>query len=361
MIKIVSIQYLRAIAAILVVIFHYANTFREKYIPDYFYFDIGAYGVDVFFVISGFIMYSISAARSPTPIGFMKDRIKRIVPLYWVLTIIAAFVSTSHGIVIGLDVELSTLLKSLFFFPEWHFKYTHLVAPVLLVGWTLNLEMVFYAIFAVSLLFHRRIGTTFLLLILLVMGTAQFWFVPAVQAAHGPDPSAVVDLYTRSIILEFGAGILIGMLYERPTPRRWISIRPRHALVVAACLAVGSVVWLFFSDGMPNIRALRFGVPATMLVAAALLAEPVLAARRFRLLEFLGDASYSIYLAHLMAMPVVYLLIGAELAHIAPALALAGQIACAVAIGALVYLALERPLAQIVKMPQSFKRRSTIP
>ena len=140
---IVSIQYLRAVAALLVVMFHYSNTFSAEFVPGFFSFGVGAYGVDIFFVISGYIMYTISALRPRPPAAFLKDRIVRIVPLYWLLTLVAAFVSTKGGLSIGLDVSLRDLVTSLLFIPEWNANYPTLVSPVLLVGWTLNLEMVF--------------------------------------------------------------------------------------------------------------------------------------------------------------------------------------------------------------------------
>ncbi len=80
---IASIQYLRGAAAIAVVIFH---QFQGR---AYGLFDLGKYGVDLFFVISGFLMVAMTESRETTPIGFLKDRIVRIVPLYWTATLVA--------------------------------------------------------------------------------------------------------------------------------------------------------------------------------------------------------------------------------------------------------------------------------
>lgn len=338
---------------------HYVNTFREKFIPGSFRFDIGGYGVDIFFVISGYIMYAICKARSPTPAAFMKNRILRIVPLYWVLTIFAAFVSTSNGVSVSFDIDFAALIKSLLFIPEWHHKYTEQVAPVLLVGWTLNLEMAFYLVFAVSLAFPRRIGIALVLLTLVAMGTAREWSEPLHALVYAPEPNAAAVLYTKPIILEFAAGILIGMIFTNAVVAQWMAAHLKAMLVLACGLTVVSILWLVDRPDMASgNRFLRLGVPATMLVTAALLAEPFLARFRFRLLELLGDASYSIYLTHLMAMPVVYALIGTKAALTAPLLALGAQIACAVAIGVLVYILVEHPLTQMTKGRPPFRRFS---
>lgn len=338
---IVSIQYLRAIAAILVVIYHYTNTFRELFVPDVFYFQVGAFGVDVFFVISGYIMYTISIVRPRPPVAFLKDRIVRIVPLYWLLTLVAAFVSTENGLSIGLDVSLNDLVKSLLFIPEWNAKYPHLIAPVILVGWTLNLEMLFYAIFAVALFFARPVGLVFVLLALAVMGTSRVWL------DMGGSP--LLSLYSRTIVLEFGFGILIGIIFRHARVVRWCSAHRAQARILAGFLLSLSVALLFVPLDYFAPRGLHWGAAGMMMVAGGLLLEADLARKKVGVFTLLGDASYSVYLVHLMAMPVVYRLFGAGVAQASPALALGLQVVCAVVIGVIVYFLLERPLADMFK------------
>ena len=344
---IVSIQYLRAIAAILVVIFHYTNTFGEAFVPGFFSFEVGAFGVDVFFVISGYIMYTISVLRPRTPSAFLRDRIVRIVPLYWLLTLTAAFVSTDGGLSIGLDVSLNDLVKSLFFIPEWNAKYPSLVAPVLLVGWTLNLEMVFYAIFAVALFFPRRSGLVFILLALTLMGMSRLWLEPGT--------SPMLSLYSQTIVLEFGFGILIGMVFRSERVVRWCASHRAQARGVAGILGCAGVAQLFAPPEYFAPRGLQWGAAAAMLVTGALLLEADLVKTKVAFFVLLGDASYSIYLVHLMAMPIVHILIGSGMVQVAPALALTLQIACAVGIGVIVYLLVERPMARLLKGGRSFR------
>lgn len=344
---IVSIQYLRAIAAILVVIFHYANTFGEAFVPGRFSFEVGAFGVDVFFVISGYIMYTISASRPRSPSAFLTDRIVRIVPLYWLLTFVVAFVSTDGGLSIGFDVSLNDLVKSLFFIPEWNAKYPSLVAPVLLVGWTLNLEMVFYAIFAVALFFPRHVGLIFLLLALTFMGTSRLWLAP--------ETSPMLSLYSETLVLEFGFGILIGMVFRHESVVHWHTRRRAQARGVAGLLGCAGIALLFLPPEYLAPRGLQWGASAAMLVTGALLLEADLTKAKIPFFVLLGNASYSIYLVHLMAMPIVHSLIGFGVVQVSAALALTVQIACAVGIGVIVYLLVERPMARLLKGRRSFR------
>src|SRR5829696_2873445 len=149
-----SIQYLRGVAALMVVYTH-ASVQTQRYADVELPFSAhGAAGVDIFFVISGFIMWMTTIGDTPTskPLPFISRRISRIVPLYWVLT--------TGIVIVGLvrpDLLSSTVitvwhvLASFFFIPYPHPADNGSLVPVLIPGWTLNYEMFFYAIFACSL------------------------------------------------------------------------------------------------------------------------------------------------------------------------------------------------------------------
>ncbi|MEY9103377.1 peptidoglycan/LPS O-acetylase OafA/YrhL [Sinorhizobium fredii] len=142
-----TIQYLRAAAALAVVVFHAA----EKTGHD---FAVGAAGVDVFFVISGFIMWVISDRRPLTPAKFIWDRIRRIVPIYWFATAVM-IAGALAGLFPNLALTLDHVLASLFFIP-FRSPSSGEIWPLLVQGWTLNFEMLFYAVFAASLLLPRH-------------------------------------------------------------------------------------------------------------------------------------------------------------------------------------------------------------
>ena len=155
-----SIQILRAVAALGVVALHVSHEGATRLgarnpLPD---FSVGAAGVDLFFVISGFIMvYASDAlfARAGAPAYFFTRRLARIVPLYWAATAAAVvcFVAFRYA---GALEQLSwqTFVASLLFVP-WP-RPDGAMLPVHMLGWTLNFEMFFYVVFALALMLTRR-------------------------------------------------------------------------------------------------------------------------------------------------------------------------------------------------------------
>jgi exopolysaccharide production protein ExoZ len=155
------LQALRAIAAWLVVADHALLDVTRSELRSpatHIAWASGNMGVYVFFTISGFIMVHIcwdDFGRRGAAANFLRRRITRIVPLYWLATIAAlAFhkVSATHGAHAG----WSELVRSLLFMP--YRDEDHGWTPILPQGWTLNYEMMFYAIFAVALAFRRQVG-----------------------------------------------------------------------------------------------------------------------------------------------------------------------------------------------------------
>lgn len=334
---IMSIQYLRGLAAVLVVIFHHANALHDHYAPGFPPFLVGAFGVDLFFVVSGFIMWMTTAGRNVAPGDFLRRRALRIVPLYWAFTLATAFVSTRDGLAVNLAVDYERLLRSLFFIPQWHADYV-LVAPTMLVGWTLNLEMMFYLVFAGALALPQgyRAGAV-----------AGLLALAAAARAVAPDPAhPALNLYTQSIVIEFGAGALLGALHTGRWSRHFAAPAAPFAGALFAAAGIGL---LMLSPAEPDMRGLAWGAPALFICIAALCTEKLIALRPIGALKFIGDASYSIYLSHLMAMAVSVKLFGARLGPEAPLATLAGQTAFAVAAGCFVYQFVERPLTRLAQ------------
>src|ERR1051325_7145567 len=145
-----SVQYLRGIAAVAVVYFH------TKLIMAGFSWPLGrpfgAGGVDLFFVISGFIMMVTTSAKSQSPWGFFLKRIIRVVPLYWGATLaaVALFLLVPAAFQ-KQTMSLSHVLLSLLFIPH-HVGGEIGAAPFFKIGWTLNFEMFFYLVFGLTLL-----------------------------------------------------------------------------------------------------------------------------------------------------------------------------------------------------------------
>jgi exopolysaccharide production protein ExoZ len=150
-----TIQALRAVAALLVVVLHAFETWGERVDPAApgVSWDNGASGVDIFFIISGFVMVISSRRLVDRPgawLIFLRHRVVRIVPLYWLLTtakIVAVMVL--GGVVLRTSLDFKSVAGSYLFLPvtdsAGHFR------PVLPVGWTLTYEFLFYLLFAAAL------------------------------------------------------------------------------------------------------------------------------------------------------------------------------------------------------------------
>ena len=116
----VNIQVLRAVAAYMVVFHHLIDSWNN-YVGTEFapiYLNVGAAGVDIFFVISGFVMIEATTGKAVSPITFLQKRINRIVPLYWLLSILAAIGMAAGLRMFGGHVSgLPDLIRSLLFVP----------------------------------------------------------------------------------------------------------------------------------------------------------------------------------------------------------------------------------------------------
>ena len=252
---------------------------------------IGEFGVDIFFVISGFIMVVISHndfGKKGIQLEFLKKRLARIVPLYWMLTgLLIGVILIAPGLIANPDVDLVYWVKSLLFVPVNHPSGDGL-RPVLVVGWTLQFEMFFYGLFAIALFFPRRFGLSLLLLLLIGIAVLGKVFAPQ---------GTIAGFFSASIILEFAAGICLAVLYTKGVrlPRVMVWLLPLVALVV---LAVGWRVSAEFDVD----RVLFFGLPATILMAGLTLSKGVEELSVGVVWRRLGDSSYALYLSHVFVI-----------------------------------------------------------
>jgi exopolysaccharide production protein ExoZ len=272
---IASIQCLRAIAALSVVVVHASDHAAGLSGNRHFgeVGTIGAAGVDVFFVISGFIMYVTACSRPITGLHFLADRFSRIVPLYWVATFLLMAV-----VVAGKTPPppLSYLLASMALVPVDP-------QPYLGVGWTLVYEMFFYGMLAAALMWRPRhvAIVTFVMLLLVMAG-----------AVSRPE-WVVAKIYTGPLLLEFLAGIWLGIAWSRGT---WISPAAGIGLIVVAAIGLAGA-FAFDVDTGPYSRLLARGLPAAIIVVGSLSLERLPGVKN-RLALLLGAASYAIYLSH---------------------------------------------------------------
>lgn len=328
--QLVNIQVLRGIAAYLVVIVHVIHFVRHHAGDELDRVTLyGGSGVDLFFVISGFIMVYTTMRRDTTPMAFLTNRIARVVPLYWVCTL-AVFVLAIvvPSLLVSTRPDLVQLAKSLMFVPFE--KRPGIIQPILFVGWTLNYEMFFYVVFA---LFLMLTGATRYLLL-----AATLAALVGAGALIGGD-SLVVRFYTSPILLEFAMGALIGVACPH-LPK----LRSRATVGLLVAVAVALVCFLAFVK-LPMHRAFAAGVPAAALVLVALVLERSGTVCPWAAPRFLGDISYSVYLLHTFVLYAVghtiFQLVGPsiELAPLILVLVLAGVTVA----GWLAWRLIERP------------------
>ncbi len=333
--KIYALHGLRAVAAVLVAITHLIMRLIDYQVvgADWQRFLIaGKAGVYTFFAVSGLIMIKSSLAhfgKPGAPWKFILRRLIRIVPIYYVFTLLFIVRMT----MVGEPWSAGELLMSFLFIP--YVNPTGLMQPLYGLGWTLNYEMFFYAIFALSLFLTRRLGLAVLFTALVaVVGLGLAWG----QSLPNGDPQDLLAFYGHPIILFFIAGMLIGLA---PVPVR---LSPKICLLLASALLLGAVL---ISD--PTLTMICC-VAAVWVVSCEKNPETIDAAERS--MEFLGEASYSIYLTHSFVLgPAVAIglrlgLFGTPVGAWGYSVVVIG--ACVVA-GALAYVVLERPLLSIMR------------
>jgi exopolysaccharide production protein ExoZ len=274
------IQYLRAIAALMVVWFHSSGQ-----VPGTSQFEIGASGVDLFFVISGFIMWVTTAGKDVAAGEFIQHRIVRVAPMYWLITLLMlACAILEPGLFRSLKHSGTAVVKSLLFVPYDSLSFPGHAWPLLVPGWSLNYEMFFYALFAASLLVPARIRLATFLAVMGALVLAGFITQPT-------DP--ILATYTGPKLIEFAAGAAIGHFWIRGmfSVNWWLSI---------ALIVMGFWLLLFMEGKLPDWSQM---LGATLIVCGSL--NPALSDLRSRILLALGDASYSIYLTHLFTLGVL--------------------------------------------------------
>lgn len=277
----ISVQALRALAAWAVVCHHFMQIFFDfeaRGPIGQLFIDKGAVGVDIFFVISGLVIFLSTEGKALPPARFLLYRLFRIVPAYWLYTVLMALlVVFARPLLPDQTVDWSHLLLSLLFIPTEN-PGGYGIYPTLNVGWTLNYEMLFYVLFAWALLF--RLQVRLLVVAALLFAVCQAW------TGFG----WVSEFYRSDIVYEFLLGIGIGMLYRRG----WIGPALRLPL-----LGIGAALLAIYHLP-PEPRLLNWGVPSAVLVMASLALERHV--ERNRLLKLLGDCSYSVYLMHVLVL-----------------------------------------------------------
>lgn len=334
--KLRSVQMLRGVAALLVVLFHLRvirwsmiQSMGEAAVPAIPLIENGYAGVDLFFVISGFIMVYVTGNRSTglaTAGGFLAARAWRIYPPWWLFAgLFTAYMLVAH---VGLNSSglgwqaigegtppAEYLWKSFALVPQA--KY-----PILNVGWTLIHEMYFYLVFALSLLVARR----WLPVILALWAVSVAGL--ALAGYSTPIGGTLLSLAVHPMTLEFIMGGFAGLAVC--SGRRWqpglLAALSIVLFLAALALTLPATVtateadatfgpfarighqFIWQSDGAWSLfmlewgRVIAFGLPAATLVYALASLEAEGRLPILKPLEALGDWSYSLYLSHILIL-----------------------------------------------------------
>jgi exopolysaccharide production protein ExoZ len=344
--RIVSLQILRFVAAMMVALCH------ARYLiplltgsrgPAWFWNGavVGVAGVDLFFVISGFVIAMTGPLASPRPSGalFFWRRWRRVAPVYFVISL-PFIVNAWRASGLSSDELIATFLF-------WPAAGAKIVTPYVGVGWTLCYEMAFYTAVALMLVGGRTKRN-------LIAGAGV---IAGLIALRLMNDAAWLRYLVNPMFLEFGAGVALAY------SRRWLASLPTMvgavllsaglgAFLIEAASNVGDVIgdpWLVLRGGNLWSRLALYGLPAGAIVAGAVICERQVRGRVADLFAKGGDASYTMYLTHSVAMAQVAALWLAVKGPGEPFLVVAAGLLAALAVGLLVHRVIERPILRDLK------------
>lgn len=274
MAKIANIQVMRGVAALAVTFFHIAGTQRKEGFESWIFSPFrnwGSWGVDLFFIISGYVMAISVAQESQSSIRFLLKRFIRIYPLYFFLTILYCLISIiTPKLFTNFFLDSNWLLASLTM-TSGLFGYGE---PILGQGWTLEFETLFYILIAIVISF-RQSKRLELITSLLLLGLCLFG--------------------VNTIILEFSFGMIVAKfkfqsreLHHYRIPIIWFGL-------LALFLQMHYEI-----ETLP--RFISFGIPCLLVFLGCILTYP----NKNKVLLQIGEISYSIYLVQFFIIPACF-------------------------------------------------------
>ncbi len=355
MLRFRSLQICRGLAAALVTLYHLGGAIAA---PKYFDlplfaapFHFGVAGVEFFFVLSGFIIALVHGQdlnqpkRLPT---YLRNRLIRIYPVYWLIFLaVYAVAHATPGLRDGVPDDLLVLLKSLLLVPQDPLVVGGSGAPVLIVAWSLQYEMVFYACMALAILDLR------LALLVLGLGAVLLGACPLIGSTCG-----LLPIHAPRYFLLFAGGLATAWLSQRAWPVR----RPLALAIWGAALflliglvqnALNLGIGQAWGLGLlpPVARTLLYGACSMLLIFGLVRAEAAGWRVGGSFFVLLGEASFALYLLH---YPLISLL-----CKVMRALGLTGPLGATVAFCAIFlaciavaiafHLWLERPLLRLLR------------
>jgi len=299
-----NIQALRGIAALLVVFAHLppmeVKHGGDMILPAFFRFGIS--GVDLFFVISGFIMVYVTwhAQRSArNSLTFLFARVSRIYPIYWLISGAIFIAWLFKPALMTFDPAQTNIVKSFLLWPDQTY-------PMLKVAWTLIHEMYFYLVFALILLLPRRF----------LMPALGLWALAVISGNHlgFSKVSLEAALIFHPLTLEFFMGTLAGWLFMRSAskvspPNTSFRLSGQLCTIIGAVMFIGSITYLTLTLDANKLltnwsRVWYFGLPAAFIIYGLSALERT-GTTLPKWSSTFGDWSYSLYLSHILTLSVL--------------------------------------------------------
>lgn len=313
-----NLQLLRAFAALNVVLFHAIAT-SASYSYETNFISVfegwGANGVDIFFVISGFVMLFTQLDNKRSVKDFLLLRAIRIIPIYWLLTLLViAIYIVAPFVFREMVISMKWALASLGFLSNVLVEKN----PIVNVGWTLEWEMLFYLVFGLSLWFRSWTTSLFTTCVVLL---------------------GVAFIAANFILVEFIAGLCIALLYKRHGYQRYGMFSLVLGTILLSLSLFDSVKLLIDS------RVILWGLPSIFIVYGVICSPQI----EIKIGKLLGDASYSIYLIQILSIPVYYKFLSVlNIKMNNDLLVIVCLIATAIG-GVALYLLVEKPMINFLK------------
>lgn len=296
-----SLQYLRGIAALLVVLYHARGELNNIYAQSNLgniLFNYGYIGVDLFFMISGFVIM-LSTEKDSSVRSFIVKRFFRLYPVYFICLVSCALIFTKP-----IDINY---LKALFFInlnfeksAPW-FGYS-----VISTAWTLTYEIIFYIIFsfAMSISWKNRfyISTAIIIASVSILGILYNGEINLSGYSTLNDPSApwVLKLFASPMLLEFVAGMVIYQIYNYAKIHSFKKISAPLLFI-----SVFAFIFFYMSGYNGGHGLLNCGVYAFMLLLSLSIFETTREIKLNKVLDWMGNVSYSLYLVHTIVITVL--------------------------------------------------------
>ncbi|WKK66838.1 acyltransferase family protein [Lutimonas zeaxanthinifaciens] len=274
-----SIVYLRAIASILVLISHSAHKASQYSTNPMYWYKVKGIGVDLFFIVSGFILCYITYDKVKNPFHFLRARILRIMPLYWVLTIFALVIYFILPDKVNSSGGETNIYASFFILPT---KDNLLITN----GWTLRYTVLFYVIYSIGLFFSIKNRNLIIALILIILFSSGLFLNPK---------NIYLNYITSGYLFEFFLGILIFYIHKN------IKMGQTYGLILIF-LSGAIVVFLKQMEISSGYRIIDNGITSFFFFLGMLAVEPFFQKHKnsqiSKLMTEIGNSSYSLYLFH---------------------------------------------------------------